>query len=313
MTAPREATVNSTHGQLRRRRLWRFAKAASYGIVVGAIKGGYADQLILYPTTNPMAVDGITLRVPTSNGSSIEIWILKSRGMHDDAPPEAYVLSFVGNASRAERTGPRSAEDWSARPVEIWAVNYPGYGGSPGPARVSSMAPTALAAYDALRAVAGDLPIFLDARSIGTTAALYLAANRPVAGCVLHNPPPLRELILGRFGWWNLWLAAWPVARAVPEELDSIANARSVTVPAVFMTADADEVVPPRYQRRVINAYAGPKRIVHLPGGRHNDRATGDAAVEAQAGLDWLWQTAVSSNVSSAESGSSGEAPHDAD
>jgi len=288
--------VNSTYGQLRRRRLWRFAKAASYGVVVGAIKGGCADRLILYPTTNPIAADGIARLVATSGGPSIEIWTFKSRGMLAGRPPIAHVLSFVGNASRAERTGPRFAQDWGTRPVEIWAVNYPGYGGSPGPARVSSLAPTALVAYDALRAVAGDRPIFLDAQSIGTTAALYLAAHRPVAGCVLHNPPPLRQLILGRFGWWNLWLAAWPVARSVPEELDSIANAKLVTAPALFMTADADEVVPPRYQRRVIDAYAGPKRIVHLPGGRHNDRATGDAAVEAQAGLDWLWQSAVPSD-----------------
>jgi pimeloyl-ACP methyl ester carboxylesterase len=293
MTAARELTLNMTKGQLRWRRFWRYAKAASYGVVVGAFKGGCADRLILHPTTNPIPVDGIARQAPTRDGSSIEIWRFKSRGVVEGLGPLAYVLSFVGNASRAERTGPRFAEDWGTRAVEIWAVNYPGYGGSPGPARVSSLAPTALAAYDALQAVAGNRPIFLDARSIGTTAALYLAANRSVTGCVLHNPPPLRELILGRFGWWNLWLAAYPVALSVPKELDSIANAKSVTAPALFLTADADEVVPPAYQRRVIDAYAGPKRIVHLPGAAHNDRATGDAEAQAQAGLDWLWEHAV--------------------
>jgi hypothetical protein len=39
-----------------------------------------------------------------------------------------------------------------------------------------------------------------------------VAANRPCAGLVLTNPPPLRNMILQRFGWWNLWLLATPVA-----------------------------------------------------------------------------------------------------
>ena len=50
----------------------------------------------------------------------------------------------------------------------------------------------------------------------------HVAANRPVAAIVLQNPPPLRQLILGHYGWWNLWLIATPVALGVPSELDSL-------------------------------------------------------------------------------------------
>src|SRR5690348_13115643 len=58
------------------------------------------------------------------------------------------------------------------------------------------------------------------------------------------RPPPMRQLILGHDGWWNGWLLAGPVARSVPSELDSIANAKAVTAPAVFILAGRDDVVP---------------------------------------------------------------------
>lgn len=301
-----------TQSNRRRRRLQRLglAVATIYAMILSAVVGGCADRLILYPTNQPIQADGIERHTITCQDKTVEIWYCKSAGVTQHQPPQAYVLSFVGNASRAEWTAPFFAKDWGSRPVEVWAVNYPGYGGSEGPARLRSMAPVALAAYDALYAVAADKPIFIDARSIGTAAGLYGAALRKVAGCVLHNPPPLRRLILGRFGWWNLWLLAGPVSLSIPSELDSIANAKSVSAPAVFMLAGADEVVPPGYQKLVVDAYAGPKRLVHLPGAGHNDRAEGDALIQEQAGLDWLWQSA---GLSSAEPGSSDAAPHGGD
>ena len=79
--------------------------------------------------------------------------------------------------------------------------------------------------------------IFVTGRSLGTAAALYVAAHRPVAGLVLQNPPPLQSLILRRHGWWNLWLLAGPIAMQVPADLNSLRNAPKVTAPAVFVLA----------------------------------------------------------------------------
>jgi fermentation-respiration switch protein FrsA (DUF1100 family) len=109
---------------------------------------------------------------------------------------------------------------------------------------------------------------------------------------VLHNPPPLRQLILGRFGWWNLWILAGIVSRSIPSDLDSVANARLVHAPAVFVRSDADEVVPPRYQQLVFDAYLGSKQMVHVPGASHNKRSEGAAHQREQAAMDWLWQNA---------------------
>ena len=181
-----------------------------------------------------------------------------------------------------------AAESWGARPVEVWGMNYPGFGGSAGEARMAGAGPAALAAFDALRLRAGDRPVFIQAASFGTAAALDVAARRPVAGLLLWNPPPLRELIVGRYGWWNLWLVAGPVAARVPAELDSLANASRSIAPAVFVLAGADLLVPPAYQRRVVDAYAGPKRLIDMPGASHADPLTREAAAELGDAMDWL-------------------------
>jgi pimeloyl-ACP methyl ester carboxylesterase len=250
----------------------------------------YTDRLMLYPSTDPRDTTGLTRReIALEGGTKIEIYSMRSAGAAD-REPQAYVLTFIGNGARAEHTAPFFASDWGTRPVEVWSVNYPGYGKSGGSARLESIGPAALAAYDALREVAKDKPIILQARSIGSTAALHVAANRSVAAVILHNPPALRQLILHHYGWWNLWLVAGPIAWTTPSELDSVANAQRVTVPAAFILAGADEVVPPKNQQLVANAYAGPKRIIRLAGAKHLDRASGQALAEYGAALDWIFQ-----------------------
>jgi len=255
--------------------------------------GGCADYFILYPTNQRIAVAGTTrMEAPVPGAKPVEVWTARSRsGLRVE--PRAFVLEFVGNASRAEAMAEFVADEWGERPVEVWAVNYPGYGGSPGPARLASIPPAALAAYDALKARAGGRPIFVSGQSLGTAAALHVAAHRPVAGTILWSPPPLRDMILKRFGWWNLWLLAGPVAMQVPAELDSLRNARKVSAPGVFVATGRDTVVPLSYQTKVSDAYAGEKQFIRLPTSEHNALLEGPSIGEYQAALDWLWDTAV--------------------
>ena len=105
---------------------------------------------------------------------------------------------------------------------------------------------------------------------------------------ILHNPVPLREIILRQFGWWNLWLLAGPVALQIPRDLDSIANARASRAPAIFLLAEKDEIVAPRFHQLVVQAYAGEKRIIELHGAHHNDPVEGSALTELNDALGWL-------------------------
>jgi pimeloyl-ACP methyl ester carboxylesterase len=252
--------------------------------------GHLPDHLILFPTRAPIDAGGAVRKaVPFENGE-VEIWTAQSRRAHEQGGADIFILRFYGNADRADRWAATEADMWNDRAVEIWGTNYPGFGGSTGPARLARIGPAALAAFDELKNYADDRPIVPYGASIGATAALHVAASRParVAGLILHNPVPLREMILRRFGWWNLWLLAGPVALQIPKDLDSIANAKAIRAPAIFLLAEKDEVVPPRYHKLVVNAYAGEKRVIALHGAYHNDSIEGAALADLNGALDWM-------------------------
>jgi len=222
------------------------------------------------------------------HGRAIEVWTARPTTI-GDREPEAFILEFTGNATRAEEIAQYVAQRWQAHPVEAWVMNYPGYGGSEGGAKIRLIPPAALATFDELHRRANGRPISLEANSLGTAAALYVASQREVAGLVLQNPPPLRRLILQHYGWWNLWMVAGPFALQIPKELDATHTAPLVTEPAIFMLADKDTTVPAKYHDIVVNAYAGPKAVIHMPSLGHNDSITGEADVQLHQAIDRMW------------------------
>ena len=246
------------------------------------------DHLILFPTKAPIDAGGAVRKTVPSQSGELELWTAISRRAQQNRRVDTYVLRFYGNADRAERWVAAEAEEWNNRAVEIWGMNYPGFGGSTGPTRLSRIGPAALTAFDELKRHAVDRPIVLFGASIGATASLHVAAHRQVAGLILHNPPPLRQMILRQFGWWNLWLLAGPLALQIPKELDSVANSKTIHAPAIFLLAEKDEVVAPRYQHLVVNAYAGEKRIITLRGANHNTPIEGAAVADLYNALDWV-------------------------
>ena len=246
----------------------------SLGIAIALSGGGCADRLLLYPSVQPIDSEGATSHLLRVHGRVVEVFIagpikpgqinsgqIKSRQI---GQPSGYVLDFCGNATRAEQIASDSARRWDAQGLEVWAMNYPGYGQSEGPASLASMPMAALGVFDQLREIAGDRPIFVSGRSIGTTIALCVAARRPVAGLLLHSPTPLTQLIIQRQGWWNLWVVASIVALQIPGEMNSVRNAKLVNAPAVIVETVKDRVVPLSYQMKVVDAYAGPKRSISL-------------------------------------------------
>jgi hypothetical protein len=250
--------------------------------------GHLPDHLILFPTTAPIDADGAVRKMLPFQNGQLEVWTAKSRLAQQKDGADIYVLRFYGNADRADRWAAAEAEMWNDRAVEVWGMNYPGFGGSTGPARLSRIGPAALTAFDELKRHAADWPVTVFGTSIGATPALHVAAHRRVAGLILHNPVPLREMILRRFGWWNLWLLAGPVALQIPKDLDSISNAKAIHAPAIFLLAEEDEVVPPRYHKLVVDAYAGEKRVISLHGAYHNDPIESVGLADFYRALDWL-------------------------
>lgn len=281
---------------VRRRRPGRRARAVIavlLALCLSAATVSYAciDRWMLSPAREPIDAAGaarVVLPTPGVGGGSVEAYVVRD-GVPPGGEPEVFVLLYPGRGGRAEWAARWAVDDAGGRPVEAWAINYPGVGASPGSPRLADVGPAALAAYDAVKAKAGDRPVVLSGPSFGAAAALYVAARRPVAGLVLSNPPPVRRMILRRYGWWNLWVLAGPAALGVPADLDTPANAARTRRPAVFVTSGADTVVPAEYQQTVIDAFAGPARRVVVPGATHHVRLAGNAAAARHEAVEWLW------------------------
>ena len=227
---------------------------------------GCASSFLLFPP-EPPAPNGAKRELVAGSTGAIEVVVASGA---PGTEPAAFVLRFYGNGQVANDAVVYEAEAFRGLAVELWGVNYPGYGASEGKATLCGVASSAREVYAALAKRANGRPIIVAGTSLGSAAALHVAAHDKVAGVVLHNPPPLRQLILLRYGWWNLWLFALPIALGIPSELDSIANAKRSKVPAIFVSSTEDGVVPVKYQRRIFKAYAGPFEVLDLRGASHN-------------------------------------------
>ena len=288
---PAPPPVQKPRRRRRRRLLALLAILAVACLLTGSCS---ADRLVLGTDPGaPADTGGATRRLIERDGITVECWVARSPGARGQAgsparEPEALILYFTGKGTRAETWTAVVADGWGGRPVEVWGVNYPGFGGTTGPPRMSRVGPSALVAYDGAREAAAGKPVFVQGASFGTVPALHVAARRPVDGVILHKPPPLRQLILGQYGWWNLWLFAGPVAAGVPADLDSLANARRCSAPAVFVLHGADQVIAPKYQRRIADGYAGPKRVIDFAGARHDDPLSREVGEKNDAAIEWM-------------------------
>src|SRR5207249_7702305 len=137
------------------------------------------DQLILFPTKAPIDAGDAARKMVRFQNGELEVWTAKSYRAKQQAGAETYVLRFYGNADRADRWVAAEAEEWNGRAVEIWGMNYPGFGGSTGPTRLSRIGPAAITAFDELKRHAAGRPIVVYGASLGSAAALHVAAQRP--------------------------------------------------------------------------------------------------------------------------------------
>src|SRR5687768_11323095 len=130
-----------------------------------------ADRLILCPTCQPLDTQGKICRAVEFAGGALELW--NPRGSeHPIGEADLYILKFGGTGSRAERATEHPADAWDDLKSEVWAVNPPGYGGSPGRATLRVLAEMAEAAYLEIQRRAGDRPILVTGNSLGTLYAL---------------------------------------------------------------------------------------------------------------------------------------------
>jgi pimeloyl-ACP methyl ester carboxylesterase len=195
--------------------------------------------------TATLAVPGATLRIATRP--------------HDG--PRA-LLYFGGNAEDVSRTVPELAEAFPDR--AIYAPHYRGYGGSDGRPSERALHADAAAVFDDLRSRHPDIDVI--GRSLGSAVATRLAATKPVRRLVLVTPFD-SILALG-----SRLFPFLPVRLLLADRFETVKDAPRVAMPALVITAGADEIVPGDHTRRLIEAF--PVGIVAeraFPAAGHND------------------------------------------
>ena len=89
--------------------------------------GGCADTFILDPTTGHRDAGRAVQRFIEVDGRKLEVYTARPAAQ-GDREPDGFVLEFCGKSTRAEDITQYVADRWESHAVEVWVMNYPGYG-----------------------------------------------------------------------------------------------------------------------------------------------------------------------------------------
>ncbi len=174
------------------------------------------------------------------------------------------VLIVHGNAGSAVDRDYLARPIHDAEPVDVFVLEYPGYGARGGsPSKKSFIA----AAEEAFELLPAKSPKYVVSESIGTGVACELAKKYTlaVAGMVLFVPyHNLASVAQHRI--WFLPSYFLLVDRFNPEDC-----LKSYHGPVKFVIAGEDEVIGPASGLRLANGYNGTKELQVFPGAHHND------------------------------------------
>ncbi len=174
------------------------------------------------------------------------------------------VLVVHGNAGSAIDRDYLAQPIHAAAVVDVFVLEYPGYGAREGsPSRKSLVA----AAEEAFRLLPANAPRYVVGESIGTGVACELARNYPpaVAGLVLFAPYQNLAGVAQRQMWFL------PAYFLLLDRFDPGACLKSYHGPVKFVVAGEDEIIGPASGLRLAGGYPGPKELQLFDRAHHND------------------------------------------
>lgn len=215
------------------------------------------DEMLFYPRPlNESMLASVRAHHPgaedvwfeAGDGTRLHAWLLVPEG----DGPHPLVIYFGGNA-----------EDVSWLLGEVtrvpgWAwllVDYRGYGGSAGEPSERALVDDGLRVFDVTAARPDIDPrrIVLFGRSLGSGVVVPVAAQREVRGVVLVTPyDSIVSVAKGHYPFA-------PVSLLARHRFDSMAHAPHVRAPLLVMSAGQDAIIPVAHQRRLYDAWGGPK------------------------------------------------------
>jgi fermentation-respiration switch protein FrsA (DUF1100 family) len=198
------------------------------------------------------------LRPTTSDGFRLHGWWIKAGG-------ERVVLLFHGNAGNVSHRLDRAKLFSEELGVDLFLVDYRGYGLSNGKPSEAGLYRDGLAISDAARE-RGFPPerIVLLGESIGCAVAVQVALDRPCAAVALETPFLSVPALARRH---------YPFVPGflIRSRFDTESKISRVTVPKLFLAAERDEIAPLSHARRLFELAPPPKELFVIPRAGHND------------------------------------------
>ena len=179
-------------------------------------------------------------------------------------PSRGSVLILYGNGDLAVNYSYYAGVIQSVAPLDVFILEYPGYGDRSGSPTQSSLFQ---AASEAFRMLPAGKPIYLFAQSLGTGVASYLAGTEStnVAGVILVSPYN-RLTDVAQFH-----MPLLPVHLLLLDRFPSEKYLRNYHGPLGVVVDGHDKVVPERFGLRLFIGYAGPKKLWDFDSGEHTE------------------------------------------
>jgi uncharacterized protein len=246
--------------------MWTAAAVAIglYALVVGIAAASY--RRFLYPVPDQAGLDLAGEGTPT-------LWTLQAsdgvpvQALHFDAPGATSAIVYFHGNGETMGNAQWLAVRLQRRGIVTVLAEYRGYGAARGGATPSEdgLYADATAVLDELaRRGFGKDNVLLWGTSLGTGVAGEMAARGRAKAIVLFCPFTSIRAMASRF------VPFLPASVVVRDRFDTLSKAQQITIPALVVHGDADEVVPYDMGKEVAAALPNAE-LVTVKGGHHGD------------------------------------------
>jgi hypothetical protein len=257
---------------VRSRAFGRAAAAASAALALGACaRIPVREQSLFLPRAGTVKASDAGVAADdfffaADDGTRLNAWYIR----RPDA--RATVLFFGGNAFFLADSG-RFAGAITGHDVNLFMMDYRGYGRSEGTPTVASFRSDALRAYQVLRDrfEPDARRIIAHGHSLGSFAATLVATERPVGALVLQNPATDgRDALRYLVPWYAKPFVRFDVEPSLLAE-SNLERIGGVSVPTLIAGGTHDRITSPRMATALFKASpARDKKLVIVRGGGHN-------------------------------------------
>jgi fermentation-respiration switch protein FrsA (DUF1100 family) len=238
----------------------------SAGYVCGLVVLFFAQRSLLFPIptvtrTTPQAAGFPQAEehiLSAADGEKIIVWHVPAKSGH------AVILYFHGNGDFLAGFFGRF-HDLIADGTGVVALSYRGYAGSSGQPSERGLLQDAAAAYAFTTARYRSDQIVGWGFSLGTGAAVALAAEQRMGRLILEAPYTSAVDVAASLFWFV------PVRLLMRDRFRSDERIARVKVPLLMMHGTGDRTIPPALGERLFGLANEPKQFVRFPGGGHDN------------------------------------------